>query len=79
MMNSVVDAYGGSTMGVILTGMGNNGVVGLTNLRAKKGVIIAQNEESCVVYGMPRAAIEAGVADHIVPIETVADEMMTYF
>lgn len=79
LMNSVADAYGGSTMGVILTGMGNNGVVGLGRVKAKKGVIIAQNEETCVVYGMPRAAIEAGVADHIVPIETVADEIMTYF
>ena len=79
MMNSVVDAYGSSTMGVILTGMGNNGVIGLTNLKDKKGVVIAQNEETCVVYGMPRAAIEAGVADHIIPIESVADEIMTYF
>lgn len=79
MMNSVVDAYGGSTMGVILTGMGSNGVVGLKNVKAKNGVIIAQNEETCVVYGMPRAVVEAGVADHIVPIEIVADEIMTYF
>ncbi len=79
MMNSVVDAYGASTMGVILTGMGNNGVVGLGRVKAKNGVVIAQSEETCVVYGMPRAAIEAGVADHIVPIETVADEIMTYF
>lgn len=79
LMNSVVDAYGGSTMGVILTGMGNNGVVGLGRVKAKNGIVIAQNEETCVVYGMPRAVIEAGVADHIVAIETVADEIMTYF
>jgi two-component system chemotaxis response regulator CheB len=78
-MNSVADSYGGATMGVILTGMGNNGVIGLRTVRAKGGVIIAQNEETCVVYGMPRAAIEAGITDHIVSIESVADEVMTYF
>ncbi|MDH3937990.1 MAG: chemotaxis response regulator protein-glutamate methylesterase [candidate division Zixibacteria bacterium] len=79
MMNSVVNAYGSSTMGVILTGMGSNGVAGLKNVKSKGGVVLAQNEETCVVYGMPRAAVEAGVTDHIVPIEIVADEIMTYF
>jgi two-component system chemotaxis response regulator CheB len=79
MVNSVADAYGGATMGVILTGMGNNGVVGMQNVRSRGGVIIAQNEESCVVYGMPRAVIEAGVADHIAPIENIAAEIVSYF
>lgn len=79
LMNSVADSYGGATMGVILTGMGNNGVIGLQAVRAKGGVIIAQNEETCIVYGMPRAAIEAGITDHIVSIDSVADEVMTYF
>ncbi len=79
LMNSVADSHGGATMGVILTGMGNNGVIGLQTVKARGGVIIAQNEETCVVYGMPRAAIEAGVTDHIVSIDSVADEVMTYF
>ena len=42
-------------------------------------MIIAQNEETCVVYGMPRAAIEAGVTDYIVSIDSVTDEIITYF
>ncbi|MCK4461360.1 MAG: chemotaxis response regulator protein-glutamate methylesterase, partial [candidate division Zixibacteria bacterium] len=79
LMSSVADSHGGATMGVILTGMGNNGVIGLQTVKARGGVIIAQNEETCVVYGMPRAAIEAGVTDHIVSIDSVADEIMTYF
>ncbi len=78
-MNSVADAYGASAMGVILTGMGSNGAIGLKNVKSRGGVVIAQNEETCVVYGMPKAAIEAGIVDHIAPIETVADEIMTYF
>lgn len=79
MVNSVAELYGRATMGVILTGMGNNGVHGMQNVKGKGGVIIAQNEESCVVYGMPRAVIEAGIADHVASIEDVASEITSYF
>ena len=78
-MNSVADVYGGSTLGVILTGMGSNGVTGFQNVKQRGGVIIAQNEQTCVVYGMPRAVIEAGIADHIVPIDDVAAEIVSFF
>jgi len=79
LMNSVADGFGGTTMGVILTGMGNNGVIGIRNVKTKNGVVIAQNEETCVVYGMPRAIIEANLADHIAPIDDVASEIASYF
>ena len=79
LMNSVADGYGGAAMGVILTGMGNNGVKGLKNLKSRGGIIIAQNEETCVVYGMPRAAVEAQVADHVVPLDDIASEIVSYF
>ncbi len=78
-MNSVADAYGRGAMGVVLTGMGNNGVTGLTRLKGKGGIVIAQNEETCVVYGMPRAVVEAGISDHVAPIERVVDEILSYF
>jgi len=79
LMDSVADGYGAAAMGVILTGMGNNGVKGLKNLKSKGGIIIAQNEETCVVYGMPRAAVEAQVADHVVPLDDIASEIVSYF
>ncbi len=79
MINSVVDLYGKSTLGVILTGMGNNGVLGLKKLREKGGKIIAQNEDTCIVYGMPKAVIEAKIADHISPIENLYAEITAYF
>ncbi len=79
LMNSVADSHGRGTMGVILTGMGNNGVIGLKNVKSKGGVVIAQDEATCVVYGMPRAAAEAGVVDHVVSIEDVAVEILNYF
>ncbi len=78
-LNSVADNFGRATMGVILTGMGSNGVVGIRSIRDRGGVVIAQDEESCVVYGMPRAVIEAGLASHIAPVENIASEVLSYF
>ncbi len=79
MMNSVAEQFGGTAMGVILTGMGNNGVIGLKNIKNKGGIIIAQDEETSVVYGMPRAAAEAGIVDHQVPVDKIAYEIISYF
>ena len=53
--------------------------MGLKNLKSKGGIIIAQNEETCVVYGMPRAAVQAQVADHVVPVDDIASEIVSYF
>jgi len=79
LMKSVAEQYLGAGMAVILTGMGNNGVVGSGLLKSKGGVVIAQNEETCIVYGMPRAVIEAKIVDHIAPIDSVAAEISSYF
>ncbi len=79
MTNSVADAFGRTAMGVVLTGMGNNGVIGLAKMKEKGGIVIAQNEETCVVYGMPRAVIEVHIPDHIASIENIASEIVSYF
>ena len=79
MLSSVVEIYGRSTLGVILTGMGSDGLTAFREVRTKGGVIIAQNEESCVVYGMPKAVIDAQIADHISPIESIHSEIISYF
>jgi len=79
LMNSVADSFGGSTLGVILTGMGNNGVQGVRHVKDKGGVVVAQSEQTCVVYGMPRAVIEAGLADHIAAIDDIPAEITAYF
>ena len=78
-MSSVAESFGSTAMGVILTGMGNNGVEGIKKIKAGGGIIIAQNEETCVVYGMPRAVIEAKLADHVTPLDAVTDEILSYF
>jgi two-component system chemotaxis response regulator CheB len=63
----------------MLTGMGTNGVNGARLIRSEGGVLIAQDEATSVVYGMPRAVIEADLANHIQPIERIAAEIVSYF
>lgn len=72
LFRSVAHNFPGEAMAVILTGMGSDGVVGLRLLKRSGCRVIAQNEASCVVFGMPKAAIEGGVVDSVVPIGDVA-------
>ena len=65
LFRSLATAFGRRSVGIILTGMGDDGVEGLQALRAAGGLTIAQDEESCVVYGMPRQAVALGAAEHI--------------
>lgn len=70
-MQRVADAYGARAIGVLLTGMGRDGAAGLAAIHREGGRTIAQNAESCVVYGMPRAAVEAGVVHEVLSPEAV--------
>ncbi|MGB9822393.1 protein-glutamate methylesterase/protein-glutamine glutaminase [Thermodesulfovibrio sp.] len=76
LMMSVAESYPGRTLGVILTGMGNDGAKGCRKIKETGGRVFAQNEESCVVYGMPRAVVEAGLADKVVSLEEMAGEII---
>ena len=71
MFRSVIDLYGPSVLGIILTGMGNDGLPSSQQLVEKGGRLIAQNEETCVVWGMPRAVAEAGICTEILPLENI--------
>ncbi|MFN7144208.1 MAG: CheB methylesterase domain-containing protein, partial [Myxococcota bacterium] len=75
LFRSVAEAYGPGAFGVILTGMGTDGVEGLRALRAAGGRALAQDESTCVVYGMPKAAVEAGVVEAALPIADLAARM----
>ncbi|MCB8814140.1 protein-glutamate methylesterase/protein-glutamine glutaminase [Desulfosporosinus shakirovi] len=68
MFLSLAKAVGKGTLGVVMTGMGSDGTKGMKELKALEGFAIAESEESCVVYGMPRSVVEAGLADRIVPL-----------
>lgn len=75
MFRSVAEVYGGDSLGIILTGMGNDGTAGLKALKSKGGKVIAQDKASCVVYGMPKTAIEAGIVDVVLPIHEIASQI----
>jgi two-component system, chemotaxis family, protein-glutamate methylesterase/glutaminase len=72
MMTSAVSAFSGPLLGIIMTGMGKDGVEGLKHIKSKGGYVIGQNEESCVVYGMPRVAYEEGLVDLMLSLENIA-------
>ncbi len=76
MMQSVAGVYGERGVGVVLTGMGHDGLEGMKAIKAAKGRTIAQDEASCVVYGMPKAVVEAGYADKVVPLSGVVGEIL---
>ncbi len=76
LMLSVADCFPGRSLGVILTGMGNDGANGCKKIKETGGRVFAQSEETCVVYGMPRAVVEAGIADKIVSLEEMAGEII---
>lgn len=71
LMLSVAEVYGSKAIGVILTGMGKDGVEGMKAIKDAGGYTIAQSEESCVVFGMPRAAIEFGSIRQVVPLKEI--------
>jgi len=73
---SVSEIYSDRALGVVLTGMGNDGLRGSTALKQAGGRVFAQNEETCVVYGMPKAVIEGGLTDKVLPIEQIAGEII---
>lgn len=76
LFRSVGDYYVGRTTAVIMTGMGSDGTKGLQILEQKGATIIAQDEASCVVFGMPKTPIESGLADVIAPLSKIAEEIV---
>jgi two-component system chemotaxis response regulator CheB len=73
LFQSVAEAYGRSGMGILLTGMGRDGALGLQRLREVGGVTIAQDKESSVVFGMPGEAIRLGAAEHVLSPDQIAE------
>ncbi|MCH8815347.1 MAG: chemotaxis response regulator protein-glutamate methylesterase [Chloroflexi bacterium] len=74
-MESVVKVYGADTIGVVLTGMGSDGTRGAGLIKAAGGQVIAQDESTCVVYGMPKSVADAGYVDRVVKLNRIAAEV----
>lgn len=76
LMASAAKVYGARAMGVVLTGMGSDGALGLLAIRAAGGRTLAESEQSCVIYGMPKAAVEAGAVERSLPLWRMAEAIL---
>ncbi len=78
LFRSAAEVYGNRVLAVVLTGMGNDGQEGAAWVKAQGGHVVAEAEATAVVYGMPRAVIEAGLADTIVPLDKIPQAIVEY-
>jgi len=76
-MESAAEAYAGGVLGVLLTGLGNDGARGMKAIKDAGGSTIVEDQSTCVVFGMPKAAIEMGCVDQVVPLGRIAPAILT--
>jgi two-component system, chemotaxis family, protein-glutamate methylesterase/glutaminase len=76
LMTSVARVFGARSLGVVLTGMGSDGTIGLKAIRQAGGRTLVESEESAVIYGMPKSAVDAGVVDRALPLGHLAAEIL---
>jgi len=79
LFNSVAAHAGQNAVGIIMTGMGRDGAEGLLNMKEAGARTIAQDEKSCVVFGMPKEAIKIGAADQIMSLQEIPKRVIAYF
>ena len=75
MFQSAAEVYRNRVLGVVMTGMGDDGKQGAAWIKAQGGTILTEDEKSCVIYGMPRSVVEAGLSDGAIPLESMAEEI----
>lgn len=76
LFRAIADCFREEALAVVLTGMGDDGIAGLADIRRRGGRIIAQDENTSAVFGMPKAAILAGLVDDVLPLEAIADKLV---
>lgn len=79
LFESLAEVYNGKTLALILTGMGNDGKEGAKKIKEKGGVVLAQDAESSVVFGMPKAVIEEGLADEVINLSRISERLKDLF
>lgn len=75
LFRSVASGYGARALAVVLTGMGDDGTLGAKQIKAAGGMVLAQDEATCVVYGMPKSIVENNLADDVLSLSQIADHM----
>jgi two-component system chemotaxis response regulator CheB len=76
LFQSAAEIYGERVLGVVMTGMGSDGRDGSAWIKAQGGIILTEAEETCIVYGMPRSVVEAGLSDGAIPLDHLAQAIM---
>jgi two-component system chemotaxis response regulator CheB len=76
LFHSAAEVFGSHVLGVVMTGMGNDGREGSAWIKARGGCILTEAEQTCIVYGMPRSVVEAGLSDESIPLEGLAQAIM---
>ena len=76
LFKSGATVYGNRVLGVVMTGMGNDGTVGSAWIKGNGGRVFAEDESTSIVYGMPRSVVEAGLADQVIPLDQMAEKIM---
>lgn len=75
-MITAAEVFGRKTVGVVMTGMGRDGAQGIVAIKMKGGITIAQDRETSIIFGMPKAAIETGMIDYVVPLDKIAETVV---
>lgn len=76
LFQSAAEVYGSRVLGIVMTGMGDDGRAGSAWIKASNGSILTEAEETCIVYGMPRSVVEAGLSDESIPLDRLADAIV---
>jgi two-component system chemotaxis response regulator CheB len=76
LFQSVAETYGSRVLGVVMTGMGDDGKAGAGWIKAQGGTVLTEAESSCIIYGMPRSVVEAGLSDRVVPLGKMAETIL---
>ena len=79
LLRSAARAFGPGCLGVILTGMGDDGTEGVLEVKRRRGITIAESEESSVIFGMPKKAISSGAVDHVLPLGRISGAIVELF
>jgi two-component system chemotaxis response regulator CheB len=76
LFQSAAEVYGGRVLGVVMTGMGDDGREGAAWIKAQGGTILTEDEKSCIIYGMPRSVVESGLSDGAATLDRMAQTII---